>query len=69
MKIGDKVRVKFGVGSIQDGTVTAIFPDGSFDWANRCNAVRRSRPKDLRTDAALVDKIHPYVKEWIDEEE
>jgi len=68
VKTGDKVRVKFGVGSIQDGTVVAVYPDGSFDWANCNNAVRRSREKDLRPDAKPVDKLNAYVKAWVEEE-
>lgn len=67
LKVGDGVRVKIPRGGVQEGTVLALYPDGTFLWENRCNYRRRSRLVAVTTAPEASTVLDPYVKEWGDD--
>jgi hypothetical protein len=70
LKVGDSVRVRLPrKGGVQDGTVTAVLPDGSFKWKNRCNYERKSDPSRITSEPERGATLSPYMQTWVDEDE
>lgn len=71
MNVNDKVTVKFKTATgwaAQKGTISKLLPGGRFEWKNECNAIRTASPEHI-TDTEVEIKLHPYVAQWVSEEE
>lgn len=70
LSIGDKVRVNLGRrGGVQEGTVTALLPEGRFRWKNRANFERTAKLSQLTTAREHAGMLDPYVAAWAAEDD
>lgn len=69
-QVGQKVTVNLGRrGGVQSGTVTRVFSDGRFEWKNRNNYERISKPSELTREPERAGQPDDYVAAWLAEED